>query len=157
MIQTKPLARQSGLVIRELADEVLIYDLERDKAFCLNRTAALVWKHCNGKISPPEMARVLRKETGESVDERVVWYALDQLGRDRLLEQRLDSPDSLAGMTRREQLRSLAKVAAAIPLVTAVVAPRAAQAATCVRPCQTNSDCPPGPPSCVDNCCIPVP
>ena len=29
-----PKARRSKLVVQELADEVLIYDLERDKAHC---------------------------------------------------------------------------------------------------------------------------
>ena len=32
-----PLARKDKLVVRELADEVLVYDLTRNKAFCLNR------------------------------------------------------------------------------------------------------------------------
>jgi hypothetical protein len=34
--QTKPLARKEGLVIQELPDEVLVYDLDRDRAHCLN-------------------------------------------------------------------------------------------------------------------------
>ena len=38
-----PRARQDELVVEELQDETLVYDLERHKARCLNRTAALVW------------------------------------------------------------------------------------------------------------------
>ena len=38
-----PRARQDELVVEELQDETLVYDLKRHKARCLNRTAALVW------------------------------------------------------------------------------------------------------------------
>ena len=44
-----PKARHNKLVIQELEDEVLVYDLERNQAHCLNRTAALIWEHCDGK------------------------------------------------------------------------------------------------------------
>src|SRR6266571_4556339 len=36
-----PLARKEGLVVKEVSGEVLLYDLDRDKAHCLNQTAAL--------------------------------------------------------------------------------------------------------------------
>ena len=39
-----PAAREEGLIIQEMADEVLVYDRERYKAHCLNQTAALVWR-----------------------------------------------------------------------------------------------------------------
>ena len=41
----KPRARTEGLVVTELPDELLVYDLERHRAHCLNPTAALVFKH----------------------------------------------------------------------------------------------------------------
>ena len=40
-----PRARKDGLVIKELVNETLVYDLERDEAQCLNQTAPLVWKY----------------------------------------------------------------------------------------------------------------
>jgi hypothetical protein len=43
-------------------DEVLIYDLKQHKAHCLNKTAALVWNHCDGETSVSEMATLLQKE-----------------------------------------------------------------------------------------------
>ena len=39
-----PVARKSGLVVQEMPDEVLVYDLNSNKAHCLNQTAASVWK-----------------------------------------------------------------------------------------------------------------
>jgi hypothetical protein len=50
-----PCARTEGLVVQTLADEVLVYDLERHKAHCLNHAAALIWKHCDGRTSVAEM------------------------------------------------------------------------------------------------------
>ncbi len=145
MRNTNPVARRARLVIREIPGEVLVYDLDRDKAFCLNQTAALVWKHCDGGASIADLARILENELGGPVDERIVWGALHQLSRHRLLEEQIAVPAGLAGMTRRQQLQVLAKVAAvAAPLVTAVVAPRAAEAASCKRSgmgCATGAQC----------------
>src|SRR5713226_10408745 len=83
--QTKPLARREGLVIQELPDEVLVYDLERDRAHCLNETAAFVWERCDGRTTTGEIARSLGKKVNASVDEKVVWFAIDQLGRNHLI------------------------------------------------------------------------
>ncbi len=37
-----PLARHEGLVVQKLDGEVLIYDLQRHRAHCLNSTAAAI-------------------------------------------------------------------------------------------------------------------
>jgi len=37
-----PTARKSGLVVQDVPDEVLIFDLKSNKAHCLNLTAATV-------------------------------------------------------------------------------------------------------------------
>lgn len=51
-----PKARQSQLIVKDLPDEVLVYDLDRDKAHCLNHTAGMVWKNCDGKSNVTEIA-----------------------------------------------------------------------------------------------------
>jgi hypothetical protein len=129
-----PRARREGLVIQELPDEVLVYDRERDKAHCLNQTAALVWGYCDGKTTVPAMARRLERDLATtSVDEKLVWYALDQLSRDHLLEETIVPPTLLGGMSRRQMVQVLGVAAVvAIPLVTSIVAPTPAQAATCL-------------------------
>jgi Coenzyme PQQ synthesis protein D (PqqD) len=168
MAQLLPTARESGLAIEHVDDGLLVYDLDRNKGYCLNHTAALVWNHCNGRTSAAQIAKRLKKKTGARVDEKVVWYALDQLGRDGLLEQRLPLPASLAGMTRRQHLRALGKVAAiAVPVVTAVMAPTASAAGSGVAPggsctsngpgnnCSSKHCCNTNTPAgciCVDNC-----
>jgi hypothetical protein len=147
-----PRARREGLVIQELPDEVLVYDRERDKAHCLNQTAALVWGYCDGKTTVPTMARHLERDLNtDIVDEKIVWYALDQLSKDHLLEDNIVPPDLLAGMSRRQMVRVLGVAAAvvAIPMVTSIIAPTPAQAATCLpsgSACSSSAQC------CSGNC-----
>jgi len=141
----RPVARRRGLVIREVSGELLAYDLDRDKAFCLNQTAALIWRRCDGTVSPEDLAKILEEELGAPADQEIVWRALLQLRRHRLLETPMAPPAGRANTTRRQHLRSLAKAAAvAAPLVTAVVAPTAAEAASCLRTgqgCATSAQC----------------
>jgi hypothetical protein len=143
--QTKPLARKEGLVIQELPDEVLVYDLDRDRAHCLNQTAAFVWQRCDGRTSTGEIARSLGQKVNASVDEKVVWFAIDQLGRNHLMASLPVPPQSVAGLNRREMVRALGLAAAvAVPVVASIVAPTPAQATTCVGAggsCAISTDC----------------
>jgi hypothetical protein len=136
---TKPIARRQGLVIQELPGEVLVYDLERDRAHCLNESAAFVWQRCDGRNSIAQIARSLGNRLNCEVDEKIVWLALDQLGRNHLLERHLLVPQAMKGMNRRAMVRALGIGAAvAIPGVTSIVAPTPAQAATgCIPSGQT--------------------
>src|SRR5712664_2884482 len=81
-----PCARKDGLVIKELVDETLVYDLERDEAHCLNQTAALVWKCCDGKTTVGKMIGLLQEKLEISVNADVVWLAIKQLQRFHLVE-----------------------------------------------------------------------
>lgn len=143
--QFAPMARQSALVIHELAEDLLVYDQERFKAHCLNRTAALVWKHCDGTKTTKEIALELEKENGSPVAEEVVWLALSQLGKSRLLADHLMLPEGQAGISRREVIRRVGIAAAlALPAVTSIVAPKAVQAATCLTSgmaCTSGAQC----------------
>ena len=47
--QLLPRARHDRLVVEQIGDEILIYDTVNNCAHTLNRTAALVWKLCDGK------------------------------------------------------------------------------------------------------------
>jgi hypothetical protein len=144
--KTAPLARKEGLLVQELPHEVLVYDSERHKAHCLNPTAALVWKHCDGRTSVSEMARLLEKSLGTSaLDEDVVWCALNQLEKDHLLEEKLMWPAGVQPISRRELVRRLGIGAAiAIPLVTSILAPTAAYAGSLPNSgavCNSDADC----------------
>ncbi|HEX9696552.1 MAG TPA: PqqD family protein [Actinomycetota bacterium] len=121
--ETRPKARGHRLVVEELDGEVLIYDLERDRAHCLNDTAARVWRGCDGRRSVAEIAAA----AGLGISE--VRYALARLERSRLLES---GETTWLGPSRREVLKRAAIAGVALPVVRSIIAPTAAQAATCI-------------------------
>ena len=141
--QKVPEARTEGLVVQQLAEEVLVYDQSRHKAHCLNHTAALVWEQCDGRSSVKEIARKLSLEMEAEVEADVVWLAVEQLSKTHLLKE--VGSRSGEGVSRREVMRRIGIGAAvALPIVTSIVAPKASEAANC-RPsgtaCTTSAQC----------------
>lgn len=147
----RPRGRRERLILRELPDELLVYDLDRHRATCLNRTASVVFRLCDGTRSVPEIARAAEPELGVPADEALVRLAIDRLRRAYLLEPSSARPDPL---TRREWVRRVGRLGLAaglVPVVTSIVAPTAAQAATAIDPMDCRNLLPPcsGAP-CVD-------
>ena len=140
-----PKRRKQRLVIKELPDEILVYDLDRNNAHCLNRSAAAVWERCDGRATVAEIARAVEKKTGVKVGQEFVWLAIEALSRDHLLEERVDWLAAIPRVSRREAVRRIGIGAAiAVPLVTSIIAPTPAQAATCKARCTgcgTSSEC----------------
>ena len=145
-MQKMPQARKSGLIIQEVDSEVLIYDQLTNKAHCLNQTAAKVWNYCDGETTLAEACTALSRDLETPVDEKLVLYALDQFAKDNLLEKGNELPSFIIpGMNRRQMVRTLGLAAVvAVPLVTSIVAPMPAQAATLQdpgTPCSTSEQC----------------
>ena len=149
-VPARPRARVEGVVVRELAEEVLVYDLDTHKAVCLNGAAASVWRLCDGRRTPADIRRAVEKTAGGAVPEEFVWLALEQLGRDGLLDARVPRPEALAGLSRRELIRRVGLAAAvALPAVASIVAPTPAQAASCLP---TGAACTDGAQCCSTVC-----
>ncbi|HEX7174439.1 MAG TPA: PqqD family protein [Pyrinomonadaceae bacterium] len=129
---TAPQARTEGLIVREAEGEVLVYDPERHRAICLNQTAALVWRGCDGRTTVAGLARLLHDELDAPLAESAVWLALDRLGREHLLRERVRRPPGRAAISRRDLVRRIG-VAAALPLITSILAPTAKAAASCLQ------------------------
>lgn len=133
-----PHARQDDLVVQEVQDETLVYDMRSHRAYCLNRVASVVWRHCNGRTSTAEIASRLRSELHVSADTQVVSLALEQLGRAHLFRARVHSAPASTPYSRRELIRKVGLaggVALLLPMVTSIVAPTPASAASCVSSC----------------------
>lgn len=130
-----PVMRKQDLVIEELPDEVLVYDRECHQAHCLNLTAAMVWKNCDGRTTPREIASRLEKQLQSPCPEDLVWLALRELEGLNLLEQPIVVPAQLAAMSRRQLVRTLSIAAVvAIPVISSLVSPTPAEAASCTPP-----------------------
>lgn len=146
-----PLKRQEGLLVKTVQDEMVVYDTNNAQANCLNQTAALVWEYADGNTSVSELAQKVEAKLGTPVDERIVWYALDQLHHKNLLEGQVELPQPFSNLSRRDLLKRVALVGAlvAIPTVISITVPSATEAATCLSQgsaCVSNAQC------CSGNC-----
>ena len=145
--ETLPQSRSEQLVIQKTAEETLVYDLERHKAHCLNRAASEVWSRCDGKTTVSEMAEILRQDLNIPADEDVVWLALAQLGKAKLLDGPVQKPFVGSIPARREVIKRMGLIGAAamlLPVITSIVAPTAVSAATCLAKgvaCTTGAQC----------------
>jgi hypothetical protein len=129
-----PHARITGLVVKEMGDEVMVYDTERNKAHCLNKTAALVWKYCDGSRTAADIAQKMAADMGAPVDQQVVWYALAQIDKYGLLSESAVVPAAYWQMSRRDFMKAV-KVAAivAVPIIISATAPTPAHALSCTK------------------------
>ena len=127
---------------REFGDEILIYDPQRHEGHCLNSTAAAVWKLCDGNSNPSQIAEGLSRQFFARVDQQVVELTLEQLADVHLLAE-VKAP--VKAPSRRVAIRRIGMAAAiALPLITSIVAPTPANAATCRHggsPCSTGAQC----------------
>ena len=136
--QQTALARHEELVVQELSDEVLVYDLKSHQAHCLNRTAAFVWNHCDGETTADEIAKLMEQEWRTPVNSDAIWFALDKLGKADLLQERVNMPEAKTGLSRRSAVRRLGLGAMlAVPVVMSIVSPVAAQASSVPAVCQS--------------------
>ncbi|WP_165227732.1 PqqD family protein [Aquisphaera insulae] len=128
-----PRARRDNLLLETIGDEMIIYDRQRKLAHNLNRTAALVWRSCDGLHSVPEIASLLREQVDPVADDDLVMVAIDRLGRSQLLEDHIDRTPEEARKSRREVVRKVGKVGVLtliLPAVTTLLTPTPAQAAS---------------------------
>ncbi len=121
-----PLRREADLLVEELADETVVYDRTRNKAHCLNQSAALVWRHCDGRTTIAQMAAILHAQLGLPGDAAVVRLALDRLARCHLLQDTSRANEVRA--SRRDLIRKFGVAAVALPVVMTILAPTAATA-----------------------------
>ncbi len=134
----RPTARRDRLVVREIGDETIVYDVERHLAHCLDRTAGSVFRYCDGTRTVEEIATLLGGDADPPAREALVSLALEQLSSARLLvdheepvagqERRIPSAESDPGGSSRRELLRLG--ALALPVIASIVAPTPAQAAS---------------------------
>ena len=118
-----------------MPDEILVYDMETNKAHCLNQTAAFVWESCNGQNSVADITRLFGNHSGSPVQEDLVWLALDQLNEKNLLDSEINV--NFNNQSRRDVIKKIGLATViALPLVSSLIAPVAASAVTgaCATP-----------------------
>src|SRR5262249_20770608 len=120
-------------------------DTVTDKAHCLNRGAAELWRHCDGRRSIDDLARHLYGDLPAERGEQVVRLGLERLRRRGLVEG--IGKQAVVDRERRELIGRLAMAAAAglaIPLVSSAMAPKPGYAVSCGltgSPCNNGLEC----------------
>lgn len=127
MQKTTPLARKENIVVQELNNEILIYDLKTNKVFGLNETSALVWQYSDGKRNVSEIAKKLAQKLNAPIDEDFVWLALGKLEEENLITGEI--PANFEGSTRREVIKRVGLASMiALPVISSLIAPSALHA-----------------------------
>jgi hypothetical protein len=144
---SKPQAISKDIVVQNLRDEVLVYNLITHQAMSLNRTITTIWQLCDGKKDVSEIRHSTAKILNTAVSDEVVFLALDELSKNGLLDTNELIPlKDLSQINRREMIKNIAlTTSVAIPIITSLVAPKAINAAS--GGCLTNTDC-------QSNCCF---
>ena len=143
MNNPEPIARKENIVVQKLDNETLVYDLDTNKAVCLNETSCMIWNYCNGKNSVEKIADLVSVETKALVSTELVELCIEQLHRESLLDNNCDLTTSLTGLSRREAIKRIGlSTAIALPIVASIAAPSAVQAQSCrangdIGPCNS--------------------
>ncbi len=74
-----PKRRDEGLIVREVEGEVIVYDLDRHEAHCLNPEAVRLWNACDGSNNGQEILHLLYGDQPEQVHEAAFLVGLQQL------------------------------------------------------------------------------
>ncbi len=148
-----PKARSEEIITKDIDGELLIYDRTRDRAHCLNETAAAIWKLCDGRTGVPELTRSASKLLGTPIGEIVVLLALKQLSANHLLAKGNEIAGPPVNSLRRDLVRRFGVSVALLPLITSLSAPTALAAVSCGGPCTGG----PGRGTCSPGCvCSPI-
>lgn len=156
-----PQSRQNALVIQELKGELLVYDLNASKAYCLNEISAFVWQLCDGNNSVKKISQSISKNLKSAVTEDFVWLAIAQLEERNLLAGNEEIAVDFKGRSRREVIRKIGLGSLiALPVISSLAVPTAANAASntaCIaegQPCVISDDCCPsgGFQNCQEDC-----
>jgi hypothetical protein len=137
----KPKAKLENLVVQDFSDEILIYNLENNKAYSLNKTLTLVWQNCDGKKDVQQIARELEKKLNQSVPIELIWLALDSLQKQDLIKTEEIELPALNANNRRQMLKKIALATlVSLPVMSILTAPLATHAASGIPAvCQTCS------------------
>lgn len=137
-----PKARTTGIIEQEAGAELMIYDTRLNKAYLLNETSKIIYAACAERMTFDELKRRHR------FSDDLIHFALDELRASGLIEG--ETYNRFSGLTRRDVIKRVGiGTLAAVPVIAALTAPIAANAASnCPAASGNNipSGCPAGTP-----------
>lgn len=118
---------KANLVVEEVDDETLVYDLDQHRAHCLNPTAGFLFRSADGRRSVADLTSMVEREFGAASPE-VVRLGLERLRKAGLLAW--EAAPERDPVSRRQMLQRVAVLGILLPTVMTLVSPFPAQAAT---------------------------
>jgi len=122
--------RTIGLIVRDVGDETIVYDRENDTFQRLNASAATAFRRCQDGASLGDIAQALADELGLPFDAELSELAVSELMEAGLITGEVPLPTQLSRRTVVQRISAGAVVAAMVPVVETMVAPRPAYAAS---------------------------
>lgn len=101
----RPLVRKTGLVVEDIGDEILVYDLDRRQTHRLKGVTAFVWRQADGQLLVATILERLRQDSAQEITEDVVWSALESLSTAHLLVEPIAGPSLEFIQSHRAMLR----------------------------------------------------
>lgn len=121
-----PKVRNQNIVIQEIGNEIMIYDLEINKAYCLNETSAIVYQNCDGETDFTDL------NSKYDFPNEIIYLTLDQLQKENLLEKNVQFLSPFKGLKRREVVKKIGLGSMiALPVIASIIAPTAVNAQSC--------------------------
>lgn len=114
-----PNVKTSEILQQVVGEELLIYNLETNQAFCLNQMSADIYNLCDGTNEIPLIA----EKTQLPIE--IVQVAINGFSKQNLLTETIKLP-----VSRRDLLRNLTITTIALPVIQTIAVPIAAQAAS---------------------------
>ena len=116
-----PKAKIDNILVQDLENELLIYNLTTHKAYTLNETSKIIFNSCDGATPVDELKRKYK------FTDDLIYLALDELQANDLLKDYQSV--YFAGLSRREVIRRVALSSMiALPVISSLLAPTAAMA-----------------------------
>lgn len=129
--ESNPRGLFSNIVVQNLEDELLIYNLETHQAYSLNSISARIWNLCDGNHNVSDISRKLSRDSHQAVPEELVVFALNDFQKENLLSAPWKPEAEFSKLSRREVIRKVGFTSmAALPVITSLIAPTAAHAAS---------------------------
>lgn len=129
MSDSLPKARNENIVVQKLENEVFIYDLKKNQAFCLNNKLSIIWNHCNGVSSFEDVMRDFSINHNLKIDKDYIWFALQKLSEKELLQ----TDFCAARISRRDVIFKYGLASVTLPVIASLIAPTAVSAQSCAN------------------------
>ncbi len=118
-------SRTNDIIIQNIGDETLVYDLKTNKALSLNETVTKVWELLDGQRTADDISEII------NIPSDLVLLTIDELQRNNLLQEKVETGLATDKVSRRKMMMRFASAAVALPIIIGIAAPTAISAQSC--------------------------